>query len=138
MVELTLGKFLIMECIVIWGPLSSPLSLSNGECKSLLGNPADLQKIVSSNNKNTVCHSAVLTKANSSQKGKDLKQRKSQIRDQRVTAVKVIVITSNTIQYSPSPFFTSSKWAYSPCHHNPTQKSLFAIAIASISVARWD
>lgn len=52
--ELTLLRFLIMECKVIWGSLSSPLS--NVECKALLGNPADLQKIILSNNKNTICH----------------------------------------------------------------------------------
>lgn len=53
---LTLLRFLIKKCIVIWGSLSSALFLSNVECKALLGNPADLQKIISSNNKNTICH----------------------------------------------------------------------------------
>lgn len=40
--------------------------------------------------------SAVLTKANTSQKRKDLKQRKSQLHDQRVSDVKLILFASNT------------------------------------------
>lgn len=41
---------------------------------------------------------AVLTKANSSQKGKELKQRKGQLHDQRVSAVKLILVPANIIQ----------------------------------------
>lgn len=77
---------------------------------------------------------AVLTKADSSQKGKELKQRKGQLHDQRVSAVKLILVPSNTVQYSTNPVFTSSKWVYTSRYHNPEKKDVFHIVIASISV----
>lgn len=77
---------------------------------------------------------ALLTKANSSQKSKELKQRKGQLHDQRVSAVKLILVTSNKMQCSTNPVSTSSKWVYTFCYHSPGKKDVFSIVISSISV----
>lgn len=68
---------------------------------------------------------AVLTKANSCQKSEELKQRKGQLHDQRVSAVKLILVASNTLQCSTNPVCTSSKWVYASCYHNPGKKMMF-------------
>lgn len=77
---------------------------------------------------------AVLTKANYCQKSNEFKQRKGQQHDQRVSADKLILFLSNTVQYSTNPVCTSRKCVYTCCYYSPGKKDVFCIIITHISV----
>lgn len=71
---------------------------------------------------------AVLTKANYCQKSEEFKQRKGQLHDQRVSAVKLILVPLyNTLKYIINPVCTSSKWVYTCCYYNLEKKYFFFV-----------